>query len=55
MNPISPSAHRKNSRFAMQGLYQWQMTDNSGTDNEKEFLEENKMKKVDMVYFRELM
>jgi len=55
MNAISPSARRKARRFAMQGLYQWQMTGTSVRDIEKQFLEENDMKKVDMVYFRELM
>ena len=55
MKQISPSARRKARRFAMQGLYQWQMTGTSVRDIEKEFLEENDMKKVDMIYFRELM
>lgn len=55
MNAISPSARTKARRFAMQGLYQWQMTGTSVRDIEKQFLEENDMKKVDMVYFRELM
>lgn len=55
MKSISPSARKKARRFAMQGLYQWQMTGTSVRDIEKEFLEENDMKKVDMVYFREIM
>jgi N utilization substance protein B len=55
MNQVKPSARRKARRFAMQGLYQWQMTGTSVRDIEQQFLEENDMKKVDMEYFRELM
>ncbi len=55
MNPVRPSARRKARRFAMQGLYQWQMTGTSVRDIEIQFLEENDMKKVDMDFFRELM
>lgn len=55
MNAISPSARKKARRFAMQGLYQWQITGTSVKEIEKQFLEENDMKKVDMLYFRELM
>jgi len=55
MNEVKPSARRKARRFAMQGLYQWQMTGTSVKDIESQFLEENDMKKVDMKYFRELM
>jgi len=55
MSSVKPSARRKARRFAMQGLYQWQMTGTSIKDIEKQFLEENDMKKVDMIFFRELM
>ncbi len=55
MSEIKPSARRKARRFAMQGLYQWQMTGTSIRDIESQFLEENDMKKVDMTFFRELM
>lgn len=55
MNQIKPSARHKARRFAMQGLYQWQMTGTTVRDIESQFLEENDMKKVDMEYFRELM
>jgi N utilization substance protein B len=55
MNKVSPSARRKARRFAMQGLYQWQMTGTSIKEIEQQFLEENDMKKVDMQYFRELL
>ncbi len=55
MNQVKPSARHKARRFAMQGLYQWQMTGTSVSEIESQFLEENDMKKVDMDYFRELM
>jgi transcription antitermination protein NusB len=55
MSDIKPSARRKARRFAMQGLYQWQMTGTPVIEIEKQFLEENDMKKVDMVFFRELL
>lgn len=55
LKPVSPSARRKARRFAMQGLYQWQMTGTTVKEIEKQFLDENNMKKVDMDYFRELM
>lgn len=55
MSDIKPSARRKARRFAMQGLYQWQMTGTPVLEIEKQFLEENDMKKVDMIYFRELL
>ncbi len=55
MSEIKPSARRKARRFAMQGLYQWQMTGTPVLEIEKQFLEENDMKKVDMIYFRELL
>ena len=55
MNAIKPSARRKARRFAMQGLYQWQMTGTSIKEIEEQFLDENDMKKVDMEYFRALL
>lgn len=55
MNALSPSARKKARRFAMQGLYQWQITGTSIKEIEQQFLEENDMKKVDMLYFRELL
>ena len=55
MTEVKPSARRKARRFAMQGLYQWQMTGTSIKDIEAQFLEENDMKKVDMEYFRNIL
>lgn len=55
MNKVSPSARRKARRFAMQGLYQWQMTGTSVADIDLQFRSENDMKKVDMDFFHELL
>lgn len=40
---------------AMQALYQWQMTGESPTEIEKQFLEEQEMKGVDKKFFAELL
>jgi len=40
---------------AMQALYQWQMTGQNPVDIERQFMEEQDMKKVDTKYFHELL
>jgi len=40
---------------AMQALYQWQMTGQNPVDIERQFMEEQDMKKVDSKYFQELL
>lgn len=40
---------------AMQALYQWQMTGQNPVDIERQFMEEQDMKKVDTKYFQELL
>jgi len=40
---------------AMQALYQWQMTGQNPLDIERQFMEEQDMKKVDTKYFQELL
>ena len=40
---------------AMQALYQWQMTGQNPLDIERQFMEEQDMKKVDIKYFQELL
>ena len=40
---------------AMQALYQWQITGQSSTDIEKQFLEQQDMKGVDKKFFSELL
>lgn len=54
---ISPSARRKARHYAMQGLYQWQMTKNPLSDIEAQFrLEyEKEFKKVDLAFYQDLL
>ena len=40
---------------AMQALYQWQMTGQNPLDIERQFMEEQDMKKVELKYFQELL
>ncbi|HBS42872.1 MAG TPA: transcription antitermination factor NusB [Oceanospirillales bacterium] len=51
----SPSARRKARRFALQALYQWQMTGSGLNDIEAEFRTDNDMSKVDMEYFHDIL
>jgi len=50
-----PSERRKARRFAVQALYEWQLSENDPADIEKQFLEEHSFKKVDGDYFAELL
>ena len=54
-SPSSPTARRKARRFALQALYQWQLSGNALTDIEAHFRAVNDMKKVDTDYFHELL
>lgn len=51
----SPSARRKARRFALQALYQWQLAGQPLHEIEAHFRAENDMRKVDVVYFHELL
>lgn len=53
-NP-KPSSRRKARRFALQALYQWDMTGDNLGHIEQQFREENDLKKTDTVFFRELL
>lgn len=47
---------RHNARhYALQAMYQWQMTDASLSDIESEFLQMHVEKKIDLEYFKELI
>ncbi len=48
---IKPSARHKARRFAVQALYQWHFTKRTAAQIRDDFLAENNMAKVDMVYF----
>ncbi|HEY9136108.1 MAG TPA: transcription antitermination factor NusB [Pseudomonadales bacterium] len=52
---VSPSARRKARRFALQALYQWQMTGNDLNKIELQFHDDNNMRKTDVEYFHELL
>ena len=53
--PSTPAARRKARRFALQALYQWQLSHNDLADIEVQFLTDNDMKKVDRQYFHDLL
>lgn len=53
--PSTPAARRKARRFALQALYQWQLSQNDLADIEVQFLTDNDMKKVDRQYFHDLL
>jgi len=42
-------------QLAVQAIYQWQMAGQDVADIQKQFAEENNLKKVDKKYFRELL
>ncbi len=52
---VSPAARRKARHYAMQSLYQWQMTSAALNVIEAEFHSDNDMSKVDTAYYRELL
>ncbi len=54
-NGLNPSARRKARRFALQGLYEWQMSGNPAWEIEARYRTENAMHKVDLDYFHELL
>ena len=51
---FKPAARRKAREYAMQAIYQWQMTGNALNDIEAQYLSTMNSKKVDIVYFQEL-
>ena len=53
--PTTFAAKRKARRFALQGLYEWQMTHNPVHEIEGRTRAENAMHKVDIGYYHELL
>ncbi|XID74953.1 transcription antitermination factor NusB [Alkanindiges sp. WGS2144] len=53
--PTTFAAKRKARRFALQGLYEWQMTKNPVHEIEARTRAENAMHKVDIAYYHELL
>jgi N utilization substance protein B len=50
-----PSMRKKARKYAVQGIYQWQLSGNPINDIEFQFLETINSKKVDVVYFQEIL
>ncbi len=52
---MKTSARTRARRLAMQGLYEWQISDNKPSEIETQYLIEKETDKVDLEYFRELI
>lgn len=52
---ISPAARHKARHFAMQAIYQWQMTAQNPGEIEKQFLEDQPVKGSDLDYMHDLI
>lgn len=48
---MKPAARRKARKLAVQAIYSWQLSDNSMSDIEAQFLTDNDTSKVDVDYF----
>ncbi len=52
---VKPSHRRKARHYAVQGIYQWQMSGSAVADIENQFIESINPNKVDVPYFLELI
>lgn len=52
---MKTSARTRARRLAMQGLYEWQVSDNKPSEIETQYLIEKETDRVDIEYFRELI
>jgi N utilization substance protein B len=52
---VKPAARRRARECAVQALYSWQLSQNDIADVEYQFLSEQDVKDVDVLYFRELL
>ncbi|MBO8416341.1 MAG: transcription antitermination factor NusB [Proteobacteria bacterium] len=52
---MSPAARHKARHFAMQAIYQWQMTAQNPGEIEKQFLEDQPVKGSDLDYMHDLI
>lgn len=48
---MKPAARRKAGKLAVQAIYSWQLSDNSMSDIEAQFLTDNDTSKIDVDYF----
>ncbi len=51
---MNPSKRRKGRRYAVQAIYQWQLTDNAPTDIYQSMLVDVNTNKTDLSFFEEL-
>ncbi|VFP78558.1 Transcription antitermination protein NusB [Candidatus Erwinia haradaeae] len=52
---MNPSSRRRARECAVQALYAWQVSNNNMSEIEYQILEENNIKDIDIIYFRELI
>ncbi|RUO75281.1 transcription antitermination factor NusB [Idiomarina seosinensis] len=52
---MKPAARRKARKLAVQAVYSWQLTQNTFTDIEAQYLTDSDTSKVDVDYFLELL
>jgi N utilization substance protein B len=53
--PVKPSPRRKARELAVQAIYSWQLSQNSVTDIETNFLTDNSARRFDIPYFQNLL
>jgi len=52
---VKPSPRRKARELAVQAIYSWQLSQNSVTDIEGNFLTDNSARRFDIPYFQQLL
>jgi N utilization substance protein B len=52
---VKPSPRRKARELAVQAIYSWQLSKNSVTDIEGNFLTDNSARRFDIAYFQQLL
>jgi N utilization substance protein B len=52
---LKPSPRRKARELAVQALYSWQLSQNSVTDIDANFLTDNSARRFDIAYFQKLL
>ena len=52
---VTPAQRHKARHFALQAVYQWQLTGYSPTEIEKQFLEDQPVQDADLDYFHDLV
>ena len=55
MSQVNPSKRRKARRYAVQAIYDWQLTDNSPNEIFERILVDVNVNKTDVAYFQELV